>query len=65
MIPAPRPDARGRGYASAVVSALCRDNFAAGRQFLCLFYDNPAAGRIYHRIGFRDVGVYTILGAAR
>lgn len=62
---ATRPDARGRGYASAVVSALCRDNFAAGRQFLCLFYDNPAAGRIYHRIGFRDVGVYTILGAAR
>lgn len=48
-----------------MVSALCRDNFAAGRQFLCLFYDNPAAGRIYHRIGFRDVGVYTILGAAR
>lgn len=46
-------------------SDLCRDNFAAGRQFLCLFYDNPAAGRIYHRIGFRDVGVYTIMSAAR
>ena len=28
-----------------MVSALCRDNFAAGRQFLCLFYDNPAAKR--------------------
>lgn len=58
---ATRPDARGRGYASAVVAALCRDQFAAGRQFLCLFYDNPAAGRIYRRLGFAEVGVYTML----
>lgn len=61
---ATRPDARGRGYASAVVSELCRVNFAAGRQFLCLFYDNPAAGRIYHRLGFQDVGLYTLLRAS-
>lgn len=28
----------------------------AGRRYLCLFYDNPAAGRIYHALGFADVG---------
>ena len=31
-------------------------SFAAGRRYLCLFYDNPAAGRIYHALGFADVG---------
>lgn len=53
--------ARGRGYASNVVSALCRASFARGKQFLCLFYDNPVAGRIYHRIGFETIGRYAML----
>lgn len=52
---------RGKGYASAVVSALCEDCFARGKKFLCLFYDNPAAGRIYNRIGFRELGEYGML----
>lgn len=57
---AARPDRRGRGYASAAVAALCTDVLRSGR-FLCLFYDNPAAGRIYHRLSFEDVGLYGIL----
>lgn len=52
---------RGRGYASAVVEALCRDCFERGKQYLCLFYDNPAAGKIYNRIGFRELGQYGML----
>jgi hypothetical protein len=24
--------------------------------FLCLFYDNPLAGAIYHRLGFETIG---------
>lgn len=58
---ATRPEERGHGYASAVVAELCRRSFAQGREFLCLFYDNPAAGRIYHRIGFSEVGGWTML----
>ena len=58
---ATRRDVRGRGYASAVVSALCRESFRKGKQFLCLFYDNPAAGRIYNRIGFEPFGKYALL----
>lgn len=58
---ATRPEARGCGYASAVVAELCRRSFAQGRAFLCLFYDNPAAGRIYHRIGFSEVGGWTMM----
>ena len=55
------PECRGKGYASAVVRALCRDCFGRGKRYLCLFYDNPAAGRIYNRIGFRELGKYGML----
>lgn len=55
------PDRRGQGCASAVVHSLCRQSFQAGREFLCLFYDNPNAGRIYRRIGFREIGGYGML----
>lgn len=55
------PEERGHGYASAVVAELCRRSFAQGREFLCLFYDNPAAGRIYHRIGFAEMGGWTMM----
>lgn len=58
---ATKKELRGRGYASAVVSALCTDCFQRGKKFLCLFYDNPNAGRIYNRIGFREIGEYGIL----
>ncbi len=52
---------RGRGYASAVVSALCRDCFGRGKKYLCLFYDNPVAGKIYNRAGFQELGEYGML----
>lgn len=52
---------RGKGYASAVVSELCRNCFVRGKEFLCLFYDNPTAGRIYNRIGFRELGEYGMM----
>lgn len=55
------PEQRGRGYASAVVSSLCNTVLSGGRQFLCLFYENPAAGRIYHRLGFEEIGEYAML----
>ena len=50
------PSWRGRGFARACVHAAAAHSFAAGRRYLCLFYDNPAAGRIYHALGFADVG---------
>lgn len=58
---ATRPEERGHGYASVVVAELCRRSFAQGREFLCLFYDNPAAGRIYNRIGFAEMGGWTMM----
>lgn len=58
---ATHPDYRKKGYAMTVVSELCKASFAQGKQFLCLFYDNPEAGKIYHKIGFETVGEYAML----
>lgn len=50
---------RGKGYASQILSKMIQDFTAEGRT-LCLFYDNPAAGRIYKRLGFKDIGTWTM-----
>lgn len=54
-------ECRGKGYASTVVQALCLDCFRRGKKYLCLFYDNETAGRIYNRIGFKELGEYGML----
>lgn len=55
------PACRKRGYASALVSRLCGDCLREGMRFLCLFYDSPEAGRIYRRLGFKEVGQYAMV----
>jgi uncharacterized protein len=50
-------DERGKGYGSRVMTALCRELLAEGIE-PCLFYDNPSAGVIYRRLGFRDIGMF-------
>lgn len=52
-------DFRGRGYATAVISQLCRDLLGEGKS-LCLFYDNPEAGKIYERLGFEGIGLWSM-----
>lgn len=55
------PEARNKGLASQMVSALCRSLFERGKS-ACLFYDNPEAGNIYHRLGFEIIGKWAIAG---
>ncbi|MCR8858500.1 GNAT family N-acetyltransferase [Bacillus pseudomycoides] len=50
---------RGRGYASLILQKMIWDFTQEGRT-LCLFYNNPAAGRIYKRLGFKDIGTWTM-----
>ena len=49
------PDARGRGYATALVADLARELLARGKRKLFLTTDvaNPTSNAIYARIGFR------------
>ena len=59
------PAFRRKGLAGGLVGKLCHDLFREGKQFLCLFYDNPRAGSIYRRIGFQEIGQYTMIKRQR
>ena len=50
---------RNRGYASAAMTRLCTELISESKQ-PCLFYDNPAAGAIYRRLGFEDIGPWNM-----
>ncbi|MCC2686615.1 MAG: hypothetical protein K0R75_3514 [Paenibacillaceae bacterium] len=54
------PEFRRQGLATACLQALCRELQREGKS-LCLFYDNPQAGSIYRRLGFRDLGMWGML----
>ncbi|MGH0943141.1 GNAT family N-acetyltransferase [Bacillus mycoides] len=53
------PNYRGSGYASLILQKMIQDFTKEGRT-LCLFYNKPAAGRIYKRLGFKDIGMWTM-----
>lgn len=57
---ATHPEMRGKGYAKAAVTKLCDSELKKGKQFLSLFYNNPAAGRLYSKVGFEEVGEYAM-----
>ncbi|MCM3670357.1 GNAT family N-acetyltransferase [Mesobacillus maritimus] len=50
---------RQRGLATEILQKMVKDVLNEGK-ILCLFYDNPAAGRIYKRLGFQDIGMWTM-----
>ena len=57
------PEARGRGYASALVAGASQAQLESGRTFVFLFtnVENSTANRIYQAIGYepvRDIDVY-------
>ena len=53
------PNYRGHGYAAAVTSKLCKKLLSEGKT-ACLFYYNPEAGKMYKRIGFKDIGMWSM-----
>jgi len=54
-------DHRKKHLATIVMHRLLEDQFKKGKQFVCLFYNNPEAGRIYRACGFEDFGTFTML----
>jgi ribosomal protein S18 acetylase RimI-like enzyme len=52
------PEARGRGYATAVTRRIVHEAFAGGVEHVCLFADPdiPGVVRLYERLGFRRAG---------
>lgn len=54
--------ARGNGYGSAVVTSLV-EHCHNQKKSACLFFTNPAAGSIYHRLGFVDLDRWVLMQA--
>lgn len=52
---------RKQGYASKVMIALMDEYINKRNKSLCLFFDNPKAGKIYHRLGFTDMDMWVML----
>ncbi|SHH94854.1 GNAT family N-acetyltransferase [Clostridium grantii] len=51
---------RHKGFMSQCLSKLCLDLLNEGKT-LCLFYDNPEAGKVYHKLGFETIEKWTML----
>lgn len=51
------PAYRRRGLSMAVCAGLCADLFEDAKQPV-LYWENPAAGSVYDRLGFRHLGVW-------
>ena len=54
-------DYRKQGYASQLMISLMKEYFYNKKKNLCLFYDNPEAGKIYIRLGFKDIGKWVMM----
>ncbi len=55
------PQFRNHGYASACVHVLVEYLQKKGKS-ACLFYQSPESGRIYRRLGFREIGDWGSIG---
>ncbi|MBT3319224.1 MAG: GNAT family N-acetyltransferase [Clostridia bacterium] len=51
---------RNRGLMRVCLSKLCADVLSEGKT-LCLFYDNPKAGSVYHKLGFESIDKWVMI----
>jgi len=51
------PEYRGKGFGTLCLLRICQDLINNGKT-VYLTYDNPNAGRIYRKIGFREIGMW-------
>ena len=53
-------DHRGKGYASKCTAVLSSVLLNKGKS-PCLFYDNPTAGKIYRKMGYKEIGKWDLM----
>lgn len=53
------PNYRNRGYATICIKKICSELINENK-VPCLFYDNEEAGKIYRKLGFREIGKWAI-----
>jgi len=52
---------RHQGLLRSTLSKLCYDMITKEHKSLCLFYDNPEAGKVYHSVGFKSIDSWIML----
>lgn len=52
---------RHQGLMNSCLSKLCYDLVHNEKKSLCLFYNNPEAGKIYHKLGFQTIDTWVML----
>jgi predicted GNAT family acetyltransferase len=52
------PEYRKRGLGGTCVHKICEELLGEGKG-LCLFYDNPKAGSVYRKLGFKEIGQWS------
>jgi len=52
---------RNRGLATLLMKHLMHEHIVKNQKTLCLFYDNPTAGNMYRRLGFKDAYEWKVL----
>ncbi|MFI3257790.1 MAG: GNAT family N-acetyltransferase [Spirochaetales bacterium] len=52
---------RKRRLATNLILHACADQFQKGRDFISLFFDNPDAESLYKKVGFSNIGTYSVL----
>ena len=57
---ATHPDYRKQGLTSQILTKMCEDLTKQNKR-PCLFYDNPKAGSLYHKIGFQTIGEWVMV----
>lgn len=55
------PHERKKGLATLLMKRLMHKFIEVEHKSMCLFYDNPQAGKIYKRLGFKDVHKWMLL----
>ena len=56
---ATHPLYRNKGFATKCIIKICKELISENK-IPCLFYDNDEAGRIYHKLGFKNRGTWSI-----
>lgn len=54
------PNYRNQGYSTNLLVKLMKIYIEEKNKELCLFYDNPKAGKIYLRLGFKNIGTWDL-----
>lgn len=53
------PNHRNRGYATKCMIKMCKELLDENK-IPCLFYDNKEAGKVYRKLGFQELGKWSI-----